>query len=400
MKKYTTLILALLLCLGLCSCERQSEAAKSVDDQIKALGEITLDSKQDIITAEQALHALAEEDYNQVKNRETLETAREVYDRLVLEEEVLSVENAINAIEEVTLDSEQSIAAARYAYERASKEAQNAVGNLALLEAAEAELEALHIKSVEDLIDNIGVVTLDSQRVIEEARTAYNSLTGNTRAEVKNVEILENAEIILDVLFAEEVEKVIDDIGEVTLESGDKIQAARKAYDDLLIGPKTLVSNADVLNDAEKKFAQIKMLAEIEQQDVRVISTKYEVQSTRWKTLYPDLLQAVLKNDTSYDIKDVIVAFVAWDKNSLPVKIKPNNSIRQDESYIQLVRYGDINLIPGGTYGKNGGFGIDEDCEIKTFKAIVYSYETFEGITWENPLFEAWCELYEGVKLK
>lgn len=400
MKKQIALVLALILCLGLCSCERQSEAAKSVDDQIEALGEITLDSKQNIIAAEQALYALGEEDYNQVKNREELKTAREVYNRLVLEEEVLSVENAINAIGEVTLDSEQSIAAARYAYKKASKEAQNAVGNLALLESAEAELETLRIKSVEDLIDSIGVVTLDSQRIIEEARTAYNSLSGDTRAGVKNVEILETAETILEVLFAEEVEKMIDDIGDVTLESGDKIQAARKAYDDLLIGSKTLVSNTNVLNDAEKKFAQMEMLAEIERQDVRVISTKYEVQSTRWKTLYPDLLQAVLKNDTSYDIKDVIVAFVAWDKNNLPVKIKPNNDIGHNEAYIQLVRYGDINLIPGGTYGKNGGFGIDEDCEIKTFKAIVYSYETFEGITWENPLFEAWCELYEGVKLK
>ena len=40
-----------------------------------------------------------------------------------------------------------------------------------------------------------------------------------------------------------------------------------------------------------------------------------------------------------------------------------------------------------------------EKCNIATFKAIVVSYETFEGKTWNNPYYEDFCSLYEGKKL-
>lgn len=40
-----------------------------------------------------------------------------------------------------------------------------------------------------------------------------------------------------------------------------------------------------------------------------------------------------------------------------------------------------------------------DNCEIKSFKAIVVSYETFDGDTWDNPYYEDFCSLYEGKKL-
>lgn len=36
--------------------------------------------------------------------------------------------------------------------------------------------------------------------------------------------------------------------------------------------------------------------------------------------------------------------------------------------------------------------------KIDSFKAIVVSYETFEGDTWENPYFDEFCSLYEEKK--
>jgi len=151
--------------------------------------------------------------------------------------------------------------------------------------------------------------------------------------------------------------------------------------------------------EEEKELTAEEILAQIDEQEVRVTSTKYVVQDTEYKALYPDMLQAILENNAEYDIKNVVVAFVAWDKNDLPVKIKGRFDF-SGGSYIKKVNYNDINLIPGGTFGKSSGFEVDESCGIKTFKAVVESYETFEGEIWENPLFDEWCELYEGVKLK
>ena len=55
---------------------------------------------------------------------------------------------------------------------------------------------------------------------------------------------------------------------------------------------------------------------------VTIIKTKHIVRDKQCKHLYPDMLQAVIKNKTSVKIKDVVVAFVAWDKDNSPVKIK------------------------------------------------------------------------------
>jgi hypothetical protein len=149
----------------------------------------------------------------------------------------------------------------------------------------------------------------------------------------------------------------------------------------------------------EPAMTEDKLLSQIDAQELKVIKTKYVVQDEEYKSLYPDMLQAVIQNDTSYDIKNALVAFVAWDSNNLPVKIKGSIDF-SDGSYIKEVNYGDINLVPGKKFGESSGFEVDENCNIKTFKAIVVSYETFDGTTWENPLYEDWCEFYEGVKLQ
>ena len=128
-----------------------------------------------------------------------------------------------------------------------------------------------------------------------------------------------------------------------------------------------------------------------------ISSTQYVVQDEQYKSLYPDMLQAVLQNDTDADIKNAVVAFASWDKNGLPVKIKGSIDF-SDGSYIKQVNYADINLVPGDSFGENSGFEVDEACGITHFTAMVASYETFEGDVWENPLFEDWCALYEGTK--
>ena len=132
-------------------------------------------------------------------------------------------------------------------------------------------------------------------------------------------------------------------------------------------------------------------------QPVYISKTKYVVQDKRFKSLYPDLLQVIITNKSSDDIKNAVVLFVAWDKNNLPVKIKGSIDF-SDGAYVQGVNYSDINLVPGKSYGNKSGYEIDYSCGIKKFKAIVASYETFEGKEWFNPYGEAWLEMYDGGK--
>ena len=132
-------------------------------------------------------------------------------------------------------------------------------------------------------------------------------------------------------------------------------------------------------------------------QPAYISSTKYLVQDKNYKTLYPDMLQAVIKNNSEDDIKDAVVIFVAWDENNLPVKIKGQFDY-SDGEYLMKCKYSGINLVPGKEYGKDGGMEIDDGLNIKKFKAIVYEYETFEGKKWTNPYYHAWAAMYDGGK--
>lgn len=61
MKRLLSLTLTLVMVFSLSACGK-SEAAKGVDDQINAIGEVTLDSESKITEAESALAALSQED--------------------------------------------------------------------------------------------------------------------------------------------------------------------------------------------------------------------------------------------------------------------------------------------------------------------------------------------------
>ena len=165
----------------------------------------------------------------------------------------------IDAIGEVTLASEEAIVAARAAYEALTEAQKAEVKSYDKLTAAEARLADLKAaKAVDDMIDAIGEVTLESEGTIDAARAAYEALTEAQQAEVKSYDKLTAAEARLAVLKpAKPVEKLIDAIGEVTLGSESAIAAARTAYDNLTEAQQAEVKNYDKLTAAEAAYARL-----------------------------------------------------------------------------------------------------------------------------------------------
>ena len=117
------------------------------------------------------------------------------------------------------------------------------------------------VVAVKELIDAIGEVTLESGDAIEAAREAYDALTDTQKELVKNYEKLTAAEeayaAMVDAAAAKAAEDLIDAIGEVTLESGDAIKAARAAYDALTDTQKELVKNYEELTAAEEAYTAL-----------------------------------------------------------------------------------------------------------------------------------------------
>ena len=232
------------------------KAAKAVDDLIDAIGEVTLESEEAIAAARAAYEALTEAQQAEVKSYDKL-TAAEA--RLADLKAAKPVDDMIDAIGEVTLESEDAIAAARAAYEALTEAQQAEVKSYDKLTAAEARLADLKAaKAVDDMIDAIGEVTLESEGAIDAARAAYEALTEAQQAEVKSYDKLTAAEARLAVLKpAKPVEKLIDAIGEVTLGSESAIAAARTAYDNLTEAQQAEVKNYDKLTAAEAAYARL-----------------------------------------------------------------------------------------------------------------------------------------------
>ena len=122
-------------------------------------------------------------------------------------------------------------------------------------------------KAAEAVIEKIEAIgekiTLESKEKIEAARKAYEGLTEAQKKLVTNYEKLTKAEKELQKLeadqkAAETVIKKIEAIGEkITLDSKEKIEAARKAYEGLTEAQKKLVTNYEKLTKAEKELQKL-----------------------------------------------------------------------------------------------------------------------------------------------
>ena len=189
----------------------------------------------------------------------------------------VSVQEVIKLIKEigtVTLDREDAIKAAREAYDKLSDAEKAQVHNYDTLTAAEEKLSQLQIQNTINLINQIGTVTLNSGDKIDAAWNAYNALTTEQKLKVTNRGKLDDAQKKYNTLRAEEVEKLIDDIDEeITLESEEAIVAARKAYDKLTKTQQGLVDDEhlDKLKAAELALAELKATEEDKKKAQEVI---------------------------------------------------------------------------------------------------------------------------------
>lgn len=258
MKCVRTLVLLVLIIsvtIVMSACGR-SEAAKSADGLIEAIGEVTKDSKGAITAAQNAVDALEQKDRDSLKYYNKLEKAKEEYQEILNVEAIENVQSLIAEIGTVTMDSGNVIKTAREAYNKLSKELQERVNNTDTLNNAETAFLKARAEFVEQAIDVIGEVSLGSGDTLKLTRGAYDDLPSEAKAMVSNEKVLAEAEKKYETLRIERVEDEISKIGKVTLDSGGDIERAEKAYD-ALGSLANKVSNKDVLTNAKSAYKEL-----------------------------------------------------------------------------------------------------------------------------------------------
>lgn len=243
----------------------------------------TLEDVEPIKSVQEIYESLTQEEKDRLTVNEynKLMALIEKIDRLnqAAADKVIADIAAIGPIDEITLESAEQIQKARAGYDALNKYAQyivecaepasyytlvEAEARLKELQDAAAEQERIDraaAAAVDSLIDEIGDVTLESKQDIETARAAYDNLTPTQKTYVTKLDTLTAAEAayktLVDRKAADDVTEKINEIGKVTLESKTAIEAARAAYNALTNDQKLLVENYDVLTAAEAELARL-----------------------------------------------------------------------------------------------------------------------------------------------
>ena len=265
MKRTVALAILAALLLTLCACGEIRQAEEAID----AIGAVTAESGAQIEAAEAAVEALNDKQRDKLPNLTVLEEAQTEYET-VLEQQaetaacVKDAETAIDAIGDVTLDSLDAIRAARAAYDAVDPEAQEQVANRETLSAAEQTFDALAIQATTDAIRAIGDVTLDSGEAIRAARELYDGFSGAIQSQVANRDVLVRDEEQYAALRIQHVDELIDAIGEVTLSSEDRIREAEDAYNGLSESEAASVTNHRVLVAARETFDTMEAAARLQ----------------------------------------------------------------------------------------------------------------------------------------
>ncbi len=121
------------------------------------------------------------------------------------------------------------------------------------------EIEKSEVDAVIKTIDAIGEVSLDSEKSISEAEDKYIALTDELKKRVTNVGQIETAKEEYYTLCVNDIISTINNIGKVTLSNDaySKIETARKAYDDLPVDYREKVSNYSELITKEKEYDKL-----------------------------------------------------------------------------------------------------------------------------------------------
>ena len=258
------------------TAEQVAEAVSTLDGYIKAAKVAVTEAKINAIpnpvtyeqacmdaidAAREAFDALESAEQEKVENISTLTAAEKAYADL---EQAAAVVEAISELGEVDISKATEIFAAAQAYASLTADQKALVTN-------REELFAVEIQLVEAFIADIPspvVYTTECKNKIDKAKRLYDNLGEEVQSEVENRQVLLDAETAYATLDdkdkANSVKTLIDAIGtvEYTEDCKAKIDAAREAYDSLTDEQKAFVENYETLTNAEATYAELQANAE------------------------------------------------------------------------------------------------------------------------------------------
>lgn len=147
----------------------------------------------------------------------------------------------------------------------------------------------------------------------------------------------------------------------------------------------------------ENKLKEIKEKAEKQkietykkEQLLSVESATITVQDENYKSLYPDMMTIIVKNNSDKTVKSYDVSILGYDANGYPMKVKGKYDSTGVYEFTGTAE--DANIVAGGVYGKDKGWNLYRTHELSNIIAIVKNVTFYDGTTWDNPYYEYWIK--------
>ena len=156
MKKIKIISIFTAICIIFCfyGCHKKSENAVAVDKMIANLGKIEINDAEQIDQIDKAISKLTEEEKNELDKKKKFDQAKAKINELKKQERISDVENSINKIGEVTLNSEEAIENAENAYNSLTDNEKKSVSNISTLTNARKTFERLYSENKKEKIQN------------------------------------------------------------------------------------------------------------------------------------------------------------------------------------------------------------------------------------------------------
>lgn len=291
------LILIPIVCVVISYNRLDENEQSDVDRVYKAIsdiGTVNIYSENNIISAENLYASLSEKCQRHVKNHKELVEARNSYDKLKAEDTI----KRISEIGKVTSKSKNKIDSAESSYESLTNEQKKLVSNIDDLTNAKKQFSLLKIEDVSEKIKQIGNVTIESRDKIKTARNSYEQLTDDEKQQVSNYNDLTDAEDKYNKVAINECTSLINSIGEVTLKSKNKIDKAKNLYDSLSDELKEKIKNYDILKEATEKYEK---LEQQEEEKKRTLNSGNMIKTSKWEITYKktNISAKIYPNSTS-----------------------------------------------------------------------------------------------------
>ncbi len=167
---------------------------------------------------------------------------------------------------------------------------------------------------------------------------------------------------------------------------------------------------AELEQDNKELREELELRSKVEKEDIReelpdieeenndenlvsVENVRILEQSEKHKTLYPDMVEVIIKNNSVETIRNYKVGILGYDKNGYPVKIKGRFDF-SGGSYELIGSGDDANILSGETGGKNYGWQLSDPHNIHYILANIIEVAFYDGKTWRNPNYNNWRNKY------